>query len=729
MRIKLIVMKKVFLLCILLVFFVSQDLYSQVRIVSIGNSITQAQPPWNSYRRPLWKMLEDADFSVDFVGSMNTLYNNVPAPSQDFDQDHEGHWGWRADEIINGRAGYGKLSDWLEGYTPDIALIHIGSNDAIQEQSTSSTIAQIETIIDILRSDNPGVTILLAQVIRSAWTPAISGRIQELSAAIPGIKGSKALEGSEIYIVDMNTEFNPAVHTYDNVHPNEAGEVFMAEKWFEVLEPILSGAVFIQPPYKPSAEQVSLTEVKVSWSDPDPSAEAIVIERSHWDTQFQALDTVSAWVTEYTDVLSESGEYTYRLFAYKGDNSSPKTPIVEINFVKTPPGNPQLSLTGKTSGSITMTLQPTGEFANGMRLQQAIIGSEFSDFSSLGSNGGSITSDNLEPSTTYRFRAYSFNFAGNSPFSPILEVTTEQESEPGEPVHYYWNFDSNTADINASGKSIELYSGAEITDFSLGEGKSLGLAGSSDYAIIRDFDTGSKFTVSFWAFSEDDSRNIKTFFGKGLSGGWEDGFKITYNSYLNNDRKIVIEMGDGSNEGYLETTAGLFSRAVWNHIAVSFDRTTSELKLYFNGEEKTLSGSVLNTWSSKGDYYLGSMENKSYFFDGFLDELQIYTGKILTEQEINTLYQQGVVQELPDRCFREDLELYPNPFEEEITISNKGPKAKSYLHATDGRLHHSFYLENGENKVLNYDFLDSGIYLLSVYRDDEPVIRKRLIKI
>jgi hypothetical protein len=210
------------------------------RIMPLGNSITQAQSGYNSYRRPLYKLLTNAGFTVDFIGSKNTVFNNARHPSTDFDYDHEGHWGWRTDEIIYGRSGEGKLSDWLKLNTPDFVLIHIGHNDIIQSIPISVIINNIESIIEIIRSANPYTTILLAQLIPSNYSTQVSTDINTLNNSIPSIAISKSTERSQILLVDQATGFDPAIHTYDKIHPNVEGENLMARKWFEVLSSELS---------------------------------------------------------------------------------------------------------------------------------------------------------------------------------------------------------------------------------------------------------------------------------------------------------------------------------------------------------------------------------------------------------------------------------------------------------------------------------------------------------
>ena len=208
---------------------------NNIKITTIGNSITQAEDGYNSYRKELWEQLTLAGYNVDFVGSENKNKDNNDFLDSNFDPDHEGHWGWRIDEIINGRSGEGKLSDWLTGYTPDVALIHLGSNDAIQNNSATSSASELKQVIDILRQDNPNVTIFLAQLIPTDRS-STNTRIEQLNNLIPGIVAEKNQANSPVILVDQNSGFNGNTDTYDGVHPNVNGEAKMAQKWFDALK-------------------------------------------------------------------------------------------------------------------------------------------------------------------------------------------------------------------------------------------------------------------------------------------------------------------------------------------------------------------------------------------------------------------------------------------------------------------------------------------------------------
>ncbi len=215
-----------------------------VRLLALGNSITQADSDHLSYRYPLWRRLVDAGIPVDFVGSQSGHFRGTPdhPPHKGlpFDRDHEGHWGWRSDEIVDGR-GNGGLATWLLDYDPDIVLIHLGTNDVFADQTTESTLGELREIIRLLRSDIPTITVLWAQLLPTVDAET-ARRIADLNSAVRDLVEALRSAESPIHIVDLNSGFDADALTYDGVHPNERGETWMAERWFEAIQDALGEA-------------------------------------------------------------------------------------------------------------------------------------------------------------------------------------------------------------------------------------------------------------------------------------------------------------------------------------------------------------------------------------------------------------------------------------------------------------------------------------------------------
>ena len=217
---------------------------TDVKIMPLGDSITEASSSaalLPSYRSYLWSDLEAGGYTdVDFVGSRFGVYDesNPPAgefdPGGNWDKDNEGHWGWRTDEILNGRpSSYpGTLSQWATTYQPDIALVHLGTNDAIQFQNPASTITELISVITTLRAANPNVTVFVAQLIPSS-SGAVNAQIDLLNALIPDLADESTPE-SPVIIVDLNSGFSTA-WLADPYHPDVVGQAFMAQRWYDAL--------------------------------------------------------------------------------------------------------------------------------------------------------------------------------------------------------------------------------------------------------------------------------------------------------------------------------------------------------------------------------------------------------------------------------------------------------------------------------------------------------------
>jgi acyl-CoA thioesterase-1 len=198
-----------------------------VRILPLGDSITRGRIGHWSYRRDLEAALTDAGCSFNFVGTENGPSSGPGAPLMD--RDNEGHSGLRTDQIRN------RMSNWLPGNEHDWALIHVGTNDVLQGTSISAARTEISKIIDKLRGANPNVGILLAQVIPNL--PENEAAVAALNDAIASLGAQKDTPASPVIVVDQYSGYSSVTQNYDQIHPNDAGEAMMAERWFADLHP------------------------------------------------------------------------------------------------------------------------------------------------------------------------------------------------------------------------------------------------------------------------------------------------------------------------------------------------------------------------------------------------------------------------------------------------------------------------------------------------------------
>jgi len=193
----------------------------------VGDSITvgiNGSDPIGGFRDDLAAKLIAEGIIFDFVGDQQD--------GTGFDVDHEGHSGWRADQIST------NIENWLDIYSPHIVLLHIGTNDISQDESPSNIINEIEDIIDKIYNYDNNIEILCSYLI-----PRIDSKdniTSELNHLIQDLVYEKQNANYKIYPVDQNWGFksNPDWATdymIDATHPNNNGYQKIAEVYFDGL--------------------------------------------------------------------------------------------------------------------------------------------------------------------------------------------------------------------------------------------------------------------------------------------------------------------------------------------------------------------------------------------------------------------------------------------------------------------------------------------------------------
>jgi lysophospholipase L1-like esterase len=195
-----------------------------VRVMPLGDSITDGIQVPGGYRIGLWQRMVAGGFRDDFVG---TLFNG---PSNLGDHDHEGHSGWRIDQIDANIVG------WLQTTTPHTVLLHIGTNDVLQNRDLPNAPGRLSTLIDHITATAPTAEVFVATIIPlGSASQESAGRT--FNAAIPGIVQRNANAGRHVHLVDMHSALT-AADLSDGVHPTAAGYDKMAAAWFAALRSV-----------------------------------------------------------------------------------------------------------------------------------------------------------------------------------------------------------------------------------------------------------------------------------------------------------------------------------------------------------------------------------------------------------------------------------------------------------------------------------------------------------
>ncbi|HVQ90808.1 MAG TPA: RICIN domain-containing protein [Mycobacteriales bacterium] len=195
-----------------------------VRVMPLGDSITEGTQVPGGYRIGLWQRMAAGGYRVDLVG---TQFNG---PASLGDHDHEGHPGWRIDQID------ANITGWLQATTPHTVLLHIGTNDVLQNNNLATAPNRLSTLIDHITATAPNAEVFVATIIPlGSAGQETAGRA--FNAAIPGIVQRNVNAGRHVHLVDMHAALTSA-DLIDGIHPTAGGYDKMAATWFAALRSV-----------------------------------------------------------------------------------------------------------------------------------------------------------------------------------------------------------------------------------------------------------------------------------------------------------------------------------------------------------------------------------------------------------------------------------------------------------------------------------------------------------
>jgi acyl-CoA thioesterase I len=184
----------------------------------------------------LWRLIRQAGFEADFVGS-----NDSHGPADSFDLDNEGHSGFRTTDILDG------LPAWLASSAPDVVLLHIGTNDILECWGSAIPAENIKKIIDLVQRYNRNVIVILAKIVPLGghtldFNDRYCGDGERLDQTVMALNDQLALlaaSNAGVVLVDLYAILNADTDLRDGIHPNEIGQQKIAAAWFAALKPVL----------------------------------------------------------------------------------------------------------------------------------------------------------------------------------------------------------------------------------------------------------------------------------------------------------------------------------------------------------------------------------------------------------------------------------------------------------------------------------------------------------
>ena len=247
------------------VFFIKSPQFNTsdtIKILPLGNSITfdsfRAEMRFAqdkiSYRAVLWDSLRSNNINFKFIGHRLGGYYQFPNP------ECNGVPGISDDQLADFlNSGYDPISqtqvtngNYLNYFTPDIILLHIGTNGVNEPGGTSAS--DVQDILDIIDAKSPDIWVVLALIIDMVPT---ASNVTTFNNNVRNMAQQRINNGDKILIVDVQNDAgliyvnDPTPpyggDMYDGLHPNDSGKKKMADLWFKALKLILPSSATSSP--------------------------------------------------------------------------------------------------------------------------------------------------------------------------------------------------------------------------------------------------------------------------------------------------------------------------------------------------------------------------------------------------------------------------------------------------------------------------------------------------
>jgi lysophospholipase L1-like esterase len=319
-----------------------------VRILLLGDSVTQGSAGDWTWRYRLWQHFEDAGAAVDLVGPRNDLWDDITKVhgsndyvDPDFDTDHAARWGMQV-EVPDVPAG--RL---VEENHPDVVVVMLGVNDLLLGATPDAVARRTTDLVAEIRAADPTADVVLAEATQT-WF----GGVSAFNGLLDDVASEADEPGSRVVLARTASRYDQDADTWDNSHPNARGEVKIAAAVADALAGIGVGppadrplpAVQVGPRTGAELRAVAgIGAATLTWSGPPGATAQYVWQRDVTQgTRWRRLPLQVAGPTWTAGLLTPGHRYRFRLQPVKGDDEPQgavfSNAVVVVPFL--PPAEP-----------------------------------------------------------------------------------------------------------------------------------------------------------------------------------------------------------------------------------------------------------------------------------------------------------------------------------------------------------------------------------------------------
>lgn len=204
-----------------------------VKILPLGDSITwgyQEQTSIGGYRGPLYSLLTNKGWTVDFMGPGSAGPATLP------DKDHAGYDGAKIFGIDS------NIDPLIESYSPNLVLLMAGMNDVLQADDMANAPTRLQTLWNKFIAQVPGVRIFVGSVtpvdgVNHGLTPTIVTFNNAVSNLV------LSLGSAQVTFIDIHSSITTN-DISDDIHPVASAYTNIANKWAATItNATVSGSV------------------------------------------------------------------------------------------------------------------------------------------------------------------------------------------------------------------------------------------------------------------------------------------------------------------------------------------------------------------------------------------------------------------------------------------------------------------------------------------------------
>lgn len=321
----------------------SAPVSSDVKIMALGDSITDGYWTGGGYRKYLYHELEEMGYSnIDMVGPKGSSSESFQYQGQTvtYDGNYAGYSGYAIQYITGTETRQGILetisSDYgngnmIETYDPDVVLLQIGTNDVLSNYNDGIT-DRLENLVDTILADMDGENdMLYVSTIPNiniaerydwlwaygmyypndpaAFTAKIQGCIDSYNASIQTLVAKKQAEGAKISFADIHSVIDETTDMHDGVHPNETGYEKMGNYWANLLNSTyLNGNTDSKPVTTITTQQTTASTTTTTKATTKATTQATTAKPTKTTTSATTAATTTTKATTKTTAASDGSD-------------------------------------------------------------------------------------------------------------------------------------------------------------------------------------------------------------------------------------------------------------------------------------------------------------------------------------------------------------------------------------------------------------------------------------